>query len=78
MKKPGIPKEELIDILEELPSPLRYEYHDFKNGLHEFHYGGRERTLRTVAEGIVRALTAPIERFLRWWRKWTDAKSATR
>ena len=76
MRKSGIPKEELLKILDEtIPEPLRHYYYDVTNYYFDsavkpaIRVYEEKGTLRTVAEGIVRALKAPIERFLRWWRR---------
>ena len=66
MKKPTM--KELVDAMDEkLPDPLRCQYFDV-TGKPAIVYGEKGK-LRTVAERIVRALKAPIEAFLRWWRK---------
>ena len=69
MRRPGISKEELLKTLDEkIPDPLRYEYYEVpsKPAIRVYEEKG---TLRTIAERIARALKAPIERFLRWWRR---------
>ena len=64
MKKPTM--KELVDAMDEkLPDPLRCQYFNVE-GITVY---GEKGKLRVAAEGIVRALTAPIEAFLRWWRR---------